>query len=231
MIDSRFAFFNVASVPDKQFDKNAIFDIMWNKAFLLVYDFSKKTTMLGIESDFSAERAQNIMSSVSGLKLSAADNTDFNYKECTVMPVYSRLGEGSKPLLADLFDMELGSGCLAVMFIPLKMEEIKKGKAYIEKQLSKREASQTMSFLSGAINKRSNTSIHRENFSNSEELMFLTEVLESLNASVLRNGTAYEIYFLLDDATGKLEEYVSSRFLVFQSMIQTAGMSGRCPLA
>lgn len=208
-----FTFFRVASVPDKPFDKNAIFDVIGTQRFLLLYDLSKRAAYIGMEDGSAAEKAQTVMEAVPGLMLTM-DAIVLNDEKCTALSAYKRRGEAEKEAFADIFDVGLGRGALGIMFVPLKMDEMKEGKSYIERTLSKRESSQTSSFLSGVINKKANTSMHKENFIDSEELMFLTEVLESVNASILRNGVAYNVYMLLDDESGKLRDYINARFLV-----------------
>jgi hypothetical protein len=212
-MDEDFEFFKIDAVPDKPFDKNAIFEIIGVSKFLIVYDFSRNITLLGVVTSRAKEITQNIEMFIPGLRLSASGSSITGAQ--STIHVYRRVEELDKQLFSDVFDIGVDTGNLTIVFEPLYMDEIKKGKSYVEGVLSKRESGQTRSFLSGVINKRANTSLHSENFNNSEENMFLTELLESINTSILRNGTAYNVYFMLNDTTGKVEEYIKSRFLVF----------------
>ncbi len=203
-----FSFYRVTSLPDKPFDKSPILDILGEDRFLLIYDFSRKFTLLGIEQSI---KISSISSSIPGINFVKDDfKLDNAYN---ILPVFRRQQELEKPMLSDIFDVSIERGYLGILFVPLNIEKTKPGKQYIEKVLSKREAGQTKSFLTSAISKRSNTAFHTENFKDSEELLFLTEVLESINASILRNGVTYNVYFVLNDK--EVETYVRSRFLIF----------------
>jgi hypothetical protein len=198
------------SVPDKQFDKAAVFDAIGTKRFGILYDLSKKITFLAIESSDAKERAANIMSAIPGLVISEDNGSAFEYDLVKAASAYRRQERDGGQIFSDIFDSGINSGYLAVLFTPMKMNEIEAGKKYMEKVLSKREESRTISILSY---KKSNVSTHNENFHGSEEHMLLSELLESLNASILKNGIAYKIHLLFD--TKEIEDYVRPRALVF----------------
>ncbi len=206
-------FFQVVSVPDKPFDKGMLLEIMGAGRFIIIYDVARRATLFGIDHASSAATAQQVESALPGVSLERLEGERFDDSKCTALSLYRRLEASDNPILSDLFDLQIGSGRIAVEFVSMRMDEARAGKAYLEGVLSKREAGHTSSFLSGAINKRANMAIHTENFRNSEEQLFLTETLESLNASILKNGIAYNVYFLVEGSS--LERYVNSRFLVF----------------
>ena len=203
-------YYEVSAIPDKEFNRIAIFDIFGHESFSLIYDFSRKTTVFAM-GDNAAQKIENLRAALPGLDFNKIDLDIPN--ESTVLSAY-RKAEFDKDLFGDLFDLDIGSGQLEVVFLPKKGDELKEAKLYMEGQLSKMDSKETQSVLSDMLSRRINTSFHRDNFMQSEERLLLTEMLESVNRSLLRNGTAYFVYFIARDSTGNLEEYIESRFLV-----------------
>ncbi len=203
-------YYEVLAIPDKEFNKIAIFDIFGHESFSLIYDFERKTTIFSMDAS-AAPKTENLEAALPGIDLERIElKVPF---DSTVFSAY-RKTEFDKDLFNDLFDLDLDAGQLEVVFLPKKGDELKDAKLYMESQLSKMDSKETQSVLSDMLSKRINTSFHRDNFMHSEERMLLMEMLESVNRSLLRNGTAYFIYFVIRDSTGRLEEYIESRFLV-----------------
>jgi len=217
-MDDIFDLYIVDSIPNIDIDKEMMLDLIGRKPFILRYDFSLGKTILGLEKN-NDNILENLIKAFPGLVLKKIDienkNDKANKNKYKILSVYRKIDTINKNLFSDLFDLQLNNGSLSILFIPLDVEEIAPAKKYLETLLSKRDARETKSIQSDSISKRSSISFQRENFMNSEESMFSEELLESINFSLLRNGIVYNIYFVIDDNSSLLEEYVKNRFLVF----------------
>lgn len=205
-------YYEVTAIPDKEIDKNAFFDIFGNGTFSIIYDFGRNSTIFALDNKNSIEKINNLKNSLPGLNFSPVANV-IKQQKTTVLSAY-RKADSALNLFSDLFDLDLDSGSLEIVFIPNNAEQLKQAKSYVEATLSRRDAKETQSMLSDIFSKRVNISFQRENFSGSEEVMLLTEILESINRSLLRNGLAYCLYFIINDDSDRVEEYINSRFLV-----------------
>ncbi|MCW6159486.1 MAG: DUF87 domain-containing protein [Candidatus Micrarchaeales archaeon] len=203
-------YYEVLAIPDKEFNKIAIFDIFGHESFSLIYDFERKTTIFSVDAA-AVPKIDYLVAALPGLGFSMID---LEIPADSIVFSAYRKTEFDKDLFNDLFDLDLDTGQLEIVFLPKKGDELKDAKLYMENQLSKMDSKETQSVLSDVLSKRINTSFHRDNFMHSEERMLLMEMLESVNRSLLRNGTAYFVYFITRDSTGRLEEYMESRFLV-----------------
>ncbi len=201
--------FEVLTVPDKEFDKRIIFDIIGGNCFELIYDFETKTTLLSMPE----AKSRPLMLAIPGLTLKEAMGR-LRGKELLSVSAYRKPDMVEKYIFSDMFDLDIDNGSLTITFEPLDMSGVKEAKSYIEKILSLKDARETTSVVSDVLSRRVNRSLQRENFTNSEEVMLFTEILESINRSILRNGFAYKVHFVIDDGSGKLADYIKSRFLV-----------------
>ena len=208
--------YEVISIPDKDFDRNIIFDAFGREPFAVTYDFSSKTTKLCPAQNTSGA-LKEITGAIPGIGFADPSPVPLSNELHTVLSIYRKPDTVDKSIFGDLFSTDLDSGSLSIAFVPFDEKKLAHAKAHIEGLLSKKDTKETKSVLSDVFSRRVNTSLQRDNFTDSDETMFLTEVLESINRSVLRNGIAYGVFAALHDDTGALERYVRSRFLVLSS--------------
>ncbi|MGC8649172.1 MAG: hypothetical protein ACP5UN_03065 [Candidatus Micrarchaeia archaeon] len=201
-------------------DKELMLDVIGKEPFILRYDFSMQKTLLGITKDHT-NIIDNLTKTFPGFSFKKVDKiyneNDKNTRKNSykILSVYRKADTINKNLFLDIFDLSLNVGSLSILFIPLKPNEVESTKKYIESLLSKRNARETKSMQSDSLSMRLGVSLQHENFMNSEETLFGEEILESINFSLLRNATAYNIYFIIDDDSNLIEKYVENRFLIF----------------
>jgi hypothetical protein len=214
-----FDFFRIESLPNTDIDKELLFESIGNNPFMLLYDFITKTNILGLKKENSSIISTQLTKSLSGLLLTnIGKELDESQKIYKILSVYRKIDTINLNIFGDIFDIDINRGFLSILFIPLNISEIESAKTYIEKTLSKHYSKETKSMQSDSLSRKMNVSIQSDNFIDSEEAIFLEESLESINNSILKNGIIYNIYFIVDDDTGVIEEYIKNRFLVFSSI-------------
>ncbi|MGC8571952.1 MAG: hypothetical protein ACP5RI_03095 [Candidatus Micrarchaeia archaeon] len=215
-----FDLYRIDSLPNIEIDKEKIFEVIGKTPFILMYDFATKTDILGIfNKNSSTEIPNQIAKALPGFVLSKIeDESNDQNKIYKILSIYRKIETIKIDVFDDIYNIEVNRGFLSILFIPLSANEIESAKSYLEKTLSRHYSKETKSMQSDSFNRRMNVSIQHDNFADSDEALFLESVLESINSSILKNGIAYNIYFIVDDETGKIEDYIKNRFLILSSI-------------
>ncbi len=225
------SFFEVTSLPDDDTGMLSLFDSIGGNTFYLIYDFGRNSTILGVENA-RAEFAKEASFNVPGFELQKC-NYGFSTGNWSVKNFYRKTSTIDKTkVFDDIFDLQENEGALAIVFVPIGLDEIRTAKAFVETTLSKQKTGETISVPSDLLSRKVNSSLHHESFQNSEEVMMLSEILESINASVLKNGLAYKTYLLTNLDKKTVNDYINSRLLVLsECRIKSAGMPSTAELS
>src|SRR5208283_1587538 len=134
--------------------------------------------------------------------------------KASIMSLYRSIEDMPPDFMSDIFDVGIRSGFICMLFVPDGEIGITRSRSYIEKRLGSISRNIGYSISEGGIGKRISKSEQGKDFSNSDESTLLEEMLESLNRSVLRNGTAYRIAFA---ASGEEQrEYLLSKLFCLE---------------
>jgi hypothetical protein len=216
-----FGSFRICAMPNKDFDRAAFFEVIGRNTFVLVYDFSQKSTLLLIDTSIAKEKTAMLIRSVPGLALEVAEFDPLKtvgemrvvsfYKKCET---HEKLEETYRRNMQDIFDLDIESGFVAVAFVPAGDDELERSKRYIEDNLSKKEVRETHSESRNGFAGKAGTTTQRELFAESEETELMNCVLASMNDAVLSNSLAYKQFLIMPKNYEMLREYIRTRFLL-----------------
>lgn len=209
MISMVFRFFEVKSLPDQDFDRGILLEALGRKTFMVVYDLSRKSTILALD-DQDTEAASKAPLVIPGLSFSEIGDYGNTRMGLHISPVYRKVDTISPMLFGDVFTMQDGEGFVSLMFKPLNVDEIGRSKTLVEKLLGEKVVRETSSVLNGSAISRTSNSQQKELFTGSEERMMLTDILESLNLATLSGMRVYSIFAVFTESAG-IKEYVNSR--------------------
>ncbi len=222
---SDFVFYELAALPGNGYDSSKIFEAIGRESFILVYDIERRSSLLGIRRGTCNKGRKAIEDGISGLELSEVSCSKLiEPANLSVFSVYRLMGKLDNPLFYDFFDLAGKEGFLAILFLYSEIENTISAKRYLEKRLSSKTIRETDSFLKEYFSSRSNSSAQRDIYHNSEELLMLNRLLESLNNAVLGNGLAYNIFLVTCKESDRIEEYIHAHFLVLDEY-EIAGKS------
>lgn len=208
--------YEVTAIPNNEFDKDLIFDSIGKRCFALVYDVDKKGTTLAIEGSDADNIINNVKNAVSGFSFLISQSPAPRKSDYVALSCYRKGDTVNENLIHDLF--EIADRSLTILFIPVTTKELQHSKNYIEKMMSFRQVRKSTTAPKDFLGSRFNNTSQRDNFEESEELLLFTEVLESINSSILKNGIAYKIYFVVEKDSARLEDYITQRFLVLSKL-------------
>ena len=210
-------FFSVISVPNTGVDKNLLFETIGKHEFVLVYDFEKKVTHIGIEdANISDSFPENIADAIPGFSIERCE-PNFSMDTAEIFCCYKQPTEENTLLpFNDIFYSGFKRGFVAIAFLPLDTIELAKSKTTVEHLLSSKNLKETSTGTKGVFNSKSSLSVHRELVDGSEERLLLEQILNSVNDSLLNNGMVYNV-FIIADSDRSISDYLSSRMLILKN--------------
>jgi hypothetical protein len=212
-----YTFYKFSTIPAKGIDKDSIFAIIGPQIFVVVYDALNSNTLIGIKTNPQKDRVNEIERIVPGVKFELVNNTPLDVpQKLEVLSFYKRPKESGDHTLSDFFELA-HSGFLAVVFIPVVSKALEDAKDFIEKTLSRRSVKETYSSFKSALASRVSVASHMDIFIGSEETMLLSDTLESINNTLLNNGTVYKTFFIIPQNFNEIQEFVNSRFLILSA--------------
>ncbi len=217
----KFGSFRTTELPNKELDAVAFFEIMGRNEFLLVYDLDQKTTFLCMDTSIAEGKIEGIMQAIPGIGFEAAECTALNAAiDMKVLSCYKRPERADNPEvhrphhMHDIFDLALGTGFVAVAFIPASETDLEHSKSYVERALSRKDIRETRSAITEVFSKKASSSTQRELFMESEETALFNSVLASINNAILSNNLTYKQFFIIPNAGARLQEYIATRFML-----------------
>jgi hypothetical protein len=206
--------FKILRTPAQEFEKTLLFEAVNKRDFLIIYDIKEKQTyisILGCDENESQKILRQLPIDVSAVKI------DINSaRQWKILIPYRNKKTLTKEPLADIFDSCTECDLICVAFLYSEVKEIEESKRVVERIMSERETAET-STPGTIFGGRGSRSYHKELFLGSEEVIALTEILESLNMSLLGNGIAYKVYVLLPSGNAMVDDYLSQRFVTLKN--------------
>lgn len=202
--------FNLATLPDAQIDQGVLLDALACKPFCLIYDFARRKCSIASGDDEVVKRLPGIIPG-----LSFEEETRNVHLDGDALSLYRSPESIGNAFISDIFDSGINEGYLAAFFSKESHEQIGPRMHHIEKRLGEISRNIGYSISDTGFGKRVNRSVQGKDFVSSSEEAFLSEMLESLNLSLLRNGYAYRILFIA--TTPAIRDYISMKMLVIES--------------
>jgi hypothetical protein len=203
--------FDVVALPDIPIAQEIVLEALGGKPFCIIYDFAQRRCMVASDDDGIASRLPGILPGLSfGKEMYEQIRFDGD-----ALSLYRSPESIGNSFISDIFDFGINEGYLAVFFSKESHEKIEPRMRHIERRLGEISRNIGYSISDMGFGKRINRSVQGKDFASSSEEALLTEMLESLNLSLLRNGYAYRILFI---ATSKaIREYISMKMLLIES--------------
>ncbi len=202
--------FDIIALPDAPIDQGIILDALSSKPFCIIYDFAQRKCSIASDEDV----AKKIPEILPGISFGEETRNDI-FLEGDALSLYRSPESIGNSFISDIFDFGITNGYLAVLFSKESYDKIAQRMHHIEKRLGEISRNVGYSISDAGFGKRVNRSVQGKDFVSSSEEAFLSEMLESLNISLLRNGFAYRILFI---ATNKaVKDYISMKMLLIES--------------
>jgi len=204
-------------MPNIGVNKQMFMETIGKREFVLIYDFSRGITLIGIENTSNPLAfSEGFINSIPGFSIAESEfniaGTPIELFCCYKQPSLENL----LVPFSDIFSTEFNSGFVCVVFLPVTLTELERSKRKIERLLSSKNVKETSASTNGMFNSKVSLSVHRELFDGSEERLLLEQMLGSINNSLLNNGMAYKI-FVAGQTERSIAEYLESRVLVLKN--------------
>ncbi|MGI0100602.1 MAG: hypothetical protein ACREBH_02695 [Candidatus Micrarchaeaceae archaeon] len=205
----------VSEIPSKGFNGIEVLECIGKQDFAIVYDFSRASTLIGIDASCSYDTKERIRNRVPGI---AFKGTGFDLLggegDYSAFSVYREMEEEGNRLFHDAFNTLPGSSFIAILFVNSAIGEIAAVKLQLEDVMSSKSIRKTEPSPVAYSGSRSNSTVHRDLYYESEEKVMLNSIIGSLNNAILSNGLAYKIFVLIPKDDLQLSTYINTHFLV-----------------
>ncbi|MEM3227655.1 MAG: hypothetical protein QXK65_01770, partial [Candidatus Micrarchaeaceae archaeon] len=208
------SFFEVKSLPDKDFDKSLFLEMLGGAVLAVIYDFSRGSTILGIDTEHEWKLAFTTRA-IPGVEFSKLEGYGIDRVTLSINSVYRKSDTIASKMLGDVFSLDKKSGLLCMLLVPVSGRALQDSKRFIERSLESMVVKETTAFMSRGISSRASSSQQRDVVGNSEERLLLEEVLGSVNNAILSGATTYKLFSVFEKSQD-LYDYVSTRFLVLE---------------
>ncbi|MCL4379525.1 MAG: hypothetical protein M1160_02030 [Candidatus Marsarchaeota archaeon] len=205
-------YFEVASVPDKPFDRGVFLETIGRESFMIVYELESRSCLLAL-GQHAAKLPDLISAAVPGLSFINAGRPISQGAFC-VASLYRGIESIPESFLSDVFDMGM-KGSLCIVFVQQGENETAISREYIERRLSGISVARSHSVSGSGPGVRTGMSVQHKDFTESDDAAMLGEMLESLNRSVMANGTAYKIVFAA--SSDEIMKYLLQRMVHLES--------------
>ncbi|MDE1871530.1 MAG: hypothetical protein KGI06_04820 [Candidatus Micrarchaeota archaeon] len=208
-------FYRISELPSKKIDSNKIFECIGKQNFVLLYDLANSTSMLGfMQKDFE-DIGLKMEKFIPGMHMTELEfhKLDGNL-DIKAFSIYRKVDRYEDKLFNDVFNLLPTISVLGILFVPIRVEEINYIKKHIEDVLSSKTVRETES--SFMVRNKSNSTLQKELYYDSEEKMMLNDTLESLNKSILGNNLVYKIFLIASGDIVDLSRYIKTNFLILE---------------
>ncbi len=214
-------YFEVVSVPDKPFDRGLFLETIGRESFMIIYELESRSCLLALGQN-AANLPALISAAVPGLDFVNA-NRPAPQGAFRVASFYRGIESIPESFLSDIFDMGM-KGLLCIIFIQQGEDEIATSREYIEERLGGISVARSRSVSDSGPGKRTGMSVQHKDFTGSDDAAMLGEMLESLNRSIMANGTAYKIMFAASN--DEIMGYMMQRMVHLESHVFKGDIDG-----
>jgi hypothetical protein len=210
--------FVVSGIPDIFMAENLL-ETLGRNNFAIIYDVVSKRSCIWLE-DGKDDLIRKLELSIQGFTTVTASGISLG--KMNVFSFY-RISEEKEDPMHDLFAQNLNNSLVIVVFITANEKEIEYAKQYAESLLSSkgiRQTEQGERGLQGLFG--SSSSIHRDLYKDSEEIMMAKSILYSINSAISKNHLLYKTFVLFREEDGEIGEYLKNRFAILAEMKVTA---------
>ncbi len=202
-------FFAVLSVPDL-FESEHFFETLGRNNFAIIYDTKLHRTLLWID-DEKDELIYSLSSSIPGfVSEKVGDFENLKGRKLKALSFY-RISEEDNDAFHDLFAADLSENFLCLAFITVKEKEIEFAKRYAESLLSSKDMRETKSTSQGIRGLFGPSSVHRDLYKDSDELLIAKNILDSINEALLKNNLLYKMFLLYSLDAKNMKTYLNDR--------------------
>jgi hypothetical protein len=206
-------FFAISSVPDL-FNTEHILEAIGRNSFAVAYDINAHQTFIWVEEG-KDRLIDSLTSSIPGFQV---EETGFagNLKgKIKALSFYRMEGEEeTQDAFHDLFNLNPSKGVLCLAFINVKDKETESAKRYAEALLSSKDMRETKPTSQGIRGLFGSSSVHRDVYKDSEELLIAKNILNSINEALLKNNLLYKIFLVFNSEANTLEAYLRDRVTI-----------------
>jgi hypothetical protein len=211
------AFFEILQIPDN-LNRERMVEALGKNSFAVLYDLNLNRTLLWLREDKS-DLSLSLAASIPGFQAElGAIPIQISGKKLRVLSFY-RNEEEDTDTLHDLFAQKKGAGFVSIAFINADGKEAERAKLYAEALLSSKGMRETRSTSNWPNSLVGSSSIHRELYKDSEELIMAKGILSSINDSALKNNLFYKPFLIFEADNPELETYLKSRFTILSESI------------
>ncbi len=205
-------FFEILQIPDN-LNREMMIEALGNSSFAVLYDLNLNRTMLWLPDDKS-DLNLSLAASIPGFQAEIdATPIQISGKKLRALSFY-RNDEEDTDILHDLFTQKKGPHFVSIAFINVGGKETERAKLYAEALLSSKGMRETRSTSNWPNSLLGSSSIHRELYKDSEELIIAKGILNSINDSALKNNLFYKPFLILEADNPNLETYLRNKFTV-----------------
>ena len=203
--------FAISSVPDI-FNAEHILEAIGRNSFAVIYDTNNHQILLWVD-DGKDQLIDFLTSSISGFQM---EKTSFTLDTRVRVKAFSfyRISEEDQDAFHDLFNLNPSSKFLGLAFINVKDKEVDSAKRYAEALLSSKDMRETKPTSQGIRGIFGSSSVHRDVYKDSEELLIAKNILNSINEALLKNNLLYKMFLFFNSDANALEAYLRDRVTI-----------------
>jgi hypothetical protein len=205
-------FFTITEVPDT-FNAEHLLEAIGRNNFALIYDINSHRTLMWIE-DGKNNLIDHMTSIVPGFGSEQANyHPNLENKEIKALSFY-HLEEDNQDVFHDIFKANPSGGSVYLAFISIKEKEVETAKQYAEALLSAKDIRETKPTSPGVKGLFGPSSVHRDIYKDSEELLMAKSLLSSINEALLKNNLLYKMFLAYDSEALAIEAYLKDRITI-----------------
>ncbi len=205
--------FRIKAIPNQPINLEAFLNILGKDRFMLIYDTKTKYTYFYTEQQTIRKNIKNLENVIIGLSFKKSPSILRFDGSSVVYTPYTRTEHLEEYIFFDIFDVLNDVGLVCILFLPQNENKITAVRQEVEKLLTGFEVRKSSVIQKS---KTTNVSLQYDIFQDSDDSIVLTDILESINASITKNGIAYKTLILAPD-NSDIYDYIKSRIIILDS--------------
>ncbi len=205
-------FFTVSEVPDI-LNKERMLEALGRNNIAIVY-INPQNTFIWVEESKEG-LVSSLEQSIPGFKAEKLiPSLEIKGKKLKALSFYRLEEEEPDDTFHDLFSGKVNGGFLILAFINAKEKEIELAKRYAESLLSSKDMRETKPTSPGVRGLLGPSSVHRDIYKDTEELLISKTILDSINQALLKNNLLYKMLLIYDSEAADIESYLKDKVAI-----------------